>query len=141
MSDFLLYRISSTGDNDNYNKIISPIIIIIITKAEEQRRRPFLIHTRETKQIQKFLGFLQNLKVHKSTRKDPGPKYCLIRLTCYLLKIMSLYPSFQSPSKRIIISGLSAIMCLSFYISRSVSLSLCLFIYLSASLFINLSIF
>ena len=81
------------------------------------------------------------MKVRTSARKDPRPKHCLIRLTCYLLKIMNLYPSFQSPSNRIIISGLSAIMCLSFYISRSVSLSLCLFIYLSTSLFINLSIF
>jgi len=37
VSDLLLYRICSIGDNDNYDKI-SPIItiIIIITKAEEQ---------------------------------------------------------------------------------------------------------
>ena len=127
-------------------KIISSIIIIIIiiitiTRTEEQRSRPFLLQTKETKRIQKSLGFLQNLKVRKNARKDPGPKYCLIRLTCYLLKIMSLYPSFQSPSKRIIISGLSTITCLSFYLSRSVSLSLCFSIYLSTSLFINLSIF
>ena len=60
VSDLLLYRISSTGDNDNYDKIISPIIIIIIiNKAEEQRSRPFLLQTRETKQIQKFVVFLQ----------------------------------------------------------------------------------
>ena len=141
VSDLLLYRICSIGDNDNYDKI-SPIItiIIIITKAEEQWRRPSCLQTRQTKQMQKLLGLLQNLRVRKSARKDPGPKYCLMLLTCCLLKIMSLYPSFQSPSKRIIISGLSAIMCLSFYLSRSVS-SLCLFIYLSTSLFINLSIF
>ena len=29
VSDLLLYTISSTGDNDNYDKIISPIIIIM----------------------------------------------------------------------------------------------------------------
>ena len=38
VSDLLLYRICSIGDNDNYDKIspIITIIIIIITKAEEQ---------------------------------------------------------------------------------------------------------
>jgi len=39
VSDLLLYRIGSTGDNDNYGKIISPIIIIIITRAEEPENR------------------------------------------------------------------------------------------------------
>jgi len=52
VTDLLLYRIGSTGDSDTYDKIISPIIIII-TRAEEQRGRPFLLQTRETKKIQK----------------------------------------------------------------------------------------
>ena len=118
-------------------------IIIIITKAEEQQSRLFLQQTRETKQNQKFLGCLQSLKVHKSAGKAPRPKYYLIRLTCYLLKIMSLFPSSESPSKRIIISRLSAITCLSIYLSRSLFVSLpfhllvYLFIYQSIHLLIS----
>jgi hypothetical protein len=45
-------RISSIGDNDNYDKIISPIIIIIIiiiTEAAKQRSRPFLQHTKQSR--------------------------------------------------------------------------------------------
>jgi hypothetical protein len=76
VSDLLLYRISSIGDNDNYDKIMSPIVIItiitIITEAEGQPIRPLLLQTTETKQIQKLLGFLQNLKIRNIARKTPG---------------------------------------------------------------------
>jgi hypothetical protein len=64
ISDLLLYRISCTGDHDKYDEIISPIIIIIIIIIIINRRtskQTVPSSDERDKQIEKFLGFLQNL--------------------------------------------------------------------------------